>query len=123
MSLLIALGRNREGTLRDGAAALEAYREVADSAKNTGGADYFYGLQGAARILANQKKFDDALSILDRVDPEKVGGSWRGSMRLSRAGVLDAAGRGEEAKKVYRLVVEDGQANAAHRKRAEEAIR
>ena len=123
MGLLIALGRNRESTLGDEAAALEAYREVADSTTNRGGADYFYGLQGAARILAHQKRFDEALAVLDRVDPEKAGGSWRGSLRLSRADVLAAAGRDGEAKKVYRLVAEDGQAQAAHRRRAEEAIR
>ena len=63
MGLLIALARNRESTLGDEAAALEAYREVADSTTNAGGADYFYGLQGAARILAKQKKFDEALAV------------------------------------------------------------
>ena len=63
---------------------------------------------------------------------DAVKGNWvdtlapaatRPYLRLSRADVLAAAGRDEEAKKTYRLVAEDGQAQAAHRKRAEEAIR
>lgn len=121
-SLLKTMGWNRENVLKDDATALEAYREIADSTTHTGGADYFYGLQGAARVLARQEKFNEALAILEKADPEKVGGSWRGSLRLSRAEVLAAAGRNVEARAVFQLVAEDDQANAAHRDSAKDYL-
>lgn len=123
LSLLRATGHHREVVMADDVSALEAYREIAESVTNTGGADFFYALQGAARILARQMKFDEALAVLDRADPEKVGGSWRGSLRLSRAEVLQAAGRKEEAGQVFRQIVEDDQAQVGHRKQAEERLK
>ncbi|MCB1234245.1 MAG: DUF4838 domain-containing protein, partial [Verrucomicrobiae bacterium] len=122
LSLLRAMGWNREQVLEDDEAALESYREIADSTANTGGADFFYGLQGAARVLARKKKFDEALAVLDKVDPEKIGGSWRGSLRMSRADVLAVAGRAGEAGKIYRQVAEDEQANPSDRQRAKAAV-
>ncbi|MCB1229418.1 MAG: DUF4838 domain-containing protein [Verrucomicrobiae bacterium] len=118
LSLLKSMGWNREQNLQDDPAALEAFRRIADSTTHTGGADYFYGLQGAARILARQQKYDEALAVLDHVDPEKIGGSWRGSLRMSRAEVLQSAGREEEAKRIFQQIAEDEQAHPAHREAA-----
>ncbi|MEX2577474.1 MAG: DUF4838 domain-containing protein [Verrucomicrobiales bacterium] len=123
LSLLRAMGQNRESVLEDDEAALEAYRAIIDSTTHTGGADYYYGLQGAARVLTRQKNYDEALAVLERVDAESMGGSWRGSLRLSRAEVLAAAGRKTEAAEEYRAVATDKEAIGAHRKRAEAAAR
>ena len=88
----------------------------------TGSAEYFTGLQGAARILTRRGKYDEALKVLDLVDVEKLGGSWGGSMLFTRAQTLDAAGRTADALKLYRTVLSNKTAHEAHRKAADEAI-
>ena len=59
--------------------------------------------------------------MLNLVDLEKLGGSWRGSMRLSRGQTLEAAGRKADALKAYRDVVTDESASESHRRAAREA--
>ena len=121
-SLLGAMARNREGVLKNDDLALEAWLRIADSTTNTGGADYFAGLIGAARILTKQQKLDAALKILDRVDAGKVAGSWAGSLLLRRAETLSAAGRDDEALVAYRSVVAHQSSTKAQKVAAEEAI-
>lgn len=122
LRILRTQAHNRETALDDEDAALEAYRTIAESTTATGGSDYFTGLQGAARILTKREKYDEALGILDRIDPEKVSGSWRGSLRLSRADVLAAVGREAEARALYQLVAGDEQAHPAKREQAAKAL-
>src|SRR5690606_18157863 len=57
LDIWLALGGNRETNLKDPAAALEAYQEIASVSSGTGSATYFRGVQGAARIMRGQKKF------------------------------------------------------------------
>ncbi|MDA1016889.1 MAG: hypothetical protein O3A00_20825 [Planctomycetota bacterium] len=45
------------------------------------------------------------MKVLNLVDPEKLGGSRRGSMQLSRSQTLEAAGRQTDALKAYRDVL------------------
>ena len=59
--------------------------------------------------------------MLNLVEPEKLGGSWRGSMRLARGQTLEAAGRKADALKSYRAVVVDESALKPHRRAAEKA--
>ena len=84
-----------------------------------GSADYFYCIQGAARILARKREFDDALNVLDSVNAERLPGSWRASMQLARGEVLGAAGRNEAALKAFESVIDDDEAAKAHRQRAQ----
>ena len=115
------MGHNRESVLKDDDLALEAYRTIASSKTNTGSAEYFTGLQGAARILTRRGKYAEALKVLSLVDSEKLGGSWRGSMRLSRGQTLEAAGQKADALKSYRDVLADESASESHRRAAEKA--
>ena len=121
MSILRTMAHNRETVLKNDALALETYRAIASSKTNTGGAEYFSGLQGAARLLTRRGDYAEALKVLDLVDPEKLGGSWRGSMRLSRGQTLEAAGRKADALKSYRDVVTDESASEPHRRAARNA--
>ncbi len=121
MSILRTMGHNRETVLKDDDLSLETYRTIASSKTNTGSAEYFSGLQGAARILTRRGKYDEALIVLSLVDPEKLGGSWRGSMRLSRGQTLEAAGHKADALKSYRDVLADESASESHRRAAEKA--
>ena len=123
MSILRTMAHNRETVLKDDDLALETYRTIASSKTNTGSAEYFTGLQGAARILTRRGEYDEALKVLSLVDPEKLGGSWTGSMWLSRGQTLEAAGRKSEALKAYRAVLSSKAAHQAHRKVAEVAIK
>jgi len=122
MSLLGAIARNREGVLKDENGALEAWREIADAKTNTGGADYYAGLQGAARILTRLGRFEQALEILDRVKAEKLAGSWATAVLLSRAETLAAANRRTDALKAYQTVLAHPSASKAHRQQAEAAL-
>jgi tetratricopeptide (TPR) repeat protein len=121
MSILRTMGQNRETVLKNDDLALETYRTIASSKTNTGGAEYFSGLQGAARLLTRRGDYAEALKVLNLVEPEKLGGSWRGSMRLARGKTLEAAGRKADALKAYREVVTDESALKPHRRAAEKA--
>ncbi len=121
--ILLHLGTNSETVLEDDAAALEAYRRIAGQTKNTGSADYYRGVQGAARILARRGQFDDALATLRRVEIDKLRGYWRGALFRSLGDTLKAAGRNAEALAAYREVLEATEASPGDRKAAEEAIR
>jgi len=117
------MASNRERVLKNDHLALEAYRTIAASKTATGSAEYFTGLQGAARILTRRGDYDEALKVLDRVDAEKLGGSWSGSMILVRGQTLEAAGRKAEALQAYRAVLSSKQALGTHRNTAETAIK
>jgi tetratricopeptide (TPR) repeat protein len=121
MSILRTMGQNRETVLKNDNLALETYRTIASSKTNTGSAEYFSGLQGAARLLTRRGNYAEALKVLNLVEPEKLGGSWRGSMRLARGQSLEAAGRKADALKAYREVVTDKSALKPHRRAAEKA--
>ena len=121
MSILRTMGNNRETVLKNDDLALETYRTIASSKTNTGSAEYFSGLQGAARLLTRRGDYASAMKVLNLVDPEKLGGSWRGSMQLSRGQTLEAAGRKADALKSYRDVVTDESASESHRRAAREA--
>ena len=89
---------------------------------NTGSAEYFSGLQGAARLLTRRGDYAEALKVLNLVEPEKLGGRWRGALLLSRGQTLEAAGRNADAQKAYRDVLADGLALSVHKRAAQEAI-
>ena len=112
-----------ERVLEDDDGALETYRQITGQTRNTGSAEYYYGVQGAARILTRRGEFDEALKVLNLVDAERLSGGWRGSMLLALGETLAAAGRKDEALKAFRDVLEDESAEAGNRQRAEERIK
>ena len=118
----LALGNNRERTLKDDSAALAAYLGIFEPLTNIGGADALGAVQAAARILTRQGKFDDALATLKRIDTEKIGGTWRHSTLLARADTLLAAGKKSEALAAYQSVLADKDIEKRHRMAAEEAV-
>jgi tetratricopeptide (TPR) repeat protein len=120
--VLLALGRNRESNLKDAAQALAAYRQIAGMNRNTGSATYFRGVQGAARILREQGKFDEALQALRVVDVGKLRGYWHGSLLVALGETLSAAGRNDEALAAYREALSDDGISAADRKAAVSAV-
>ncbi|MDP6116515.1 MAG: DUF4838 domain-containing protein [Planctomycetota bacterium] len=123
ISILTTMGNNRETNLQDDGAALEAYRQNYKSKKEIGAADEFRSLQGAARILTRQGRFDEALATLNRADIENQKGYWRHAMQLSLGEALAAAGRKAEALKAYRNVQADDSALKSHREKAGKAIK
>ena len=103
-------------------AALETYRELCGSTYGTGSSEYYSAILGATRILTRRGEFAEALQVLDLVDAGKLSGTWGGSLLLARAETLAAAGKNEEALKVYRAVLETPKLQKNHRIAAEEAI-
>jgi tetratricopeptide (TPR) repeat protein len=122
MSILRTMGSNRELVLKNDDLALEAYRTIAASKTSTGSAEYFSGLQGAARILTRRGEYDEALRVLNLVEASKLGGSWSGSMLLARGQTFEAAGRNAEALQAYRAVLAHDSATKRQKNTADEAI-
>jgi hypothetical protein len=123
ISILFAMGNNRETNLQDNDAALVAYRQNYESQERIGAADQFRSVQNAARILSRQGKFDEALATLRHVDFDKLRGYWRGSMLLALGETLASAGRKDQALTTYRTLLADESVDISHRKEAEEKIR
>lgn len=122
LSILRSLAANREGNLQDDAGALSAYQQIAQSTKATGSAEYYYGVQGAARILTRQSKFDEALAVLGRVDIDKLRGSWHVNLLTELGKTLAAAGKKQQAVEAFTKITQDEQATEAQRKAAADAI-
>lgn len=89
----------------------------------TGSAEYFTGLQGAARMLTCRGQYDEALKVLDLVDVGNLGGSWGVTMLFARAQKREAAGRNADALKDYRAVLSHAAATNAQRNTADESIK
>ena len=122
ISILRTMGNNREMVLEDDAGALEIFRQIASQTTNTGSAEYYYGIQGAARILTRQGHFTEAIEVLDKVDTESLKGSWGSSMWLARGQTFQEAGQKDEALQAYRKVSEVESGLEVHKKSAQEAI-
>ncbi len=71
------LGQNRETNLKQDSPALAAYHEIVAGRVHIGGASEFAALQGIARILTRQGKFDEALETLNRAKPDQLTGVWK----------------------------------------------
>ena len=121
-SIRQTLGSNRESNLKDDTAALAAYREIIDNVKQLGSADQFYAVQGIARIQTRRGKFDEALTVLRKVEIDKLSGYWRGSMLLAVGDTLRAAGRKDDAATIYKSVIADETTDLRLRKIAEESL-
>jgi len=122
ISILRTMGFNRERVLKDDTAALKTYRRIAASKTHTGSAEYYSGIQGAARILTDRGQFDAALEMLNQVDTDKLRGYWRASMLLARGRALVAADRHGAARSAFQKVASDETANPSHRRTASEAL-
>ena len=122
-SILLALGNNRETNLQEDALALEAYRRNFERAGRIGSADQFRSVQGAARILTRQGRFDEALAVLEYAETEIREGYWRHALLLSLGETLAVADRQSEALEVYRSVRDDDSASEGHRRHAGDAVR
>lgn len=122
MSILKTIGQNRERVLLDGELALETYRSMVESTTHTGGADFYEAILGASRILTKQGNHEQSLSIFDKLDMSRLSGSWGATLQLARANALKAAGKGEEARKVFETVLGNQSASDRQKKEAEAAI-
>lgn len=119
LSIGRTIGTNFETILKDDAGALTAFTQMIDLAgPRNGSAEYFYCIQGAARVLTRQRKFDEALDVLGTVSEERLPGTWKASMQLARGETLVAAERRAAASKLFQAVIDDKTASDAHRRRA-----
>lgn len=116
------LAGNREDNLKDDSAALSAYRQTIDAAPQLRSAEHYSAVEGAARILTRQGKFDEALATLGKVNLDQLGGSWRSSLLIAQAKTLQAAGRKDEALVAYQSVLDDKTVAESHRKAAEQGL-
>lgn len=120
--LWMALGGNREKNLRNPEQALAAYQQIVAMTKLNGNATYYYGILAATRILRENRKYDEALVTLRKVDFDKLRGTWRGSMLLALGDTLQAADRKDEALTTYKSMLMDKDIEPNQRKTAEKGI-
>ena len=118
LTIRTMMAQNRETNLNDVTGALPIYLQNIHGKKRIGGADEFRSLARAATILTKQGNLHAALALYDAVDFEKQTGFWLHEMLISKGDTMSAAGRQDEAKELYRRVLDDGSASDAHRKRA-----
>ena len=95
MSTLRTIGHNRETVLRNDDLALETEGAIASSKTGTGSSEYCSCLQGAARLLTRRCDYAEPLKVLNLIDPDKLGESWRGFRQPARDKTLAAAGRND----------------------------
>ena len=120
--ILQTIAENRLANLEDVAGATEAYMEIVDRTRANGSAQYFAIVLQAAQLLASQKKYTEAEAVLDKMNAGKLSGTWRGSMLLSRAAILDAAGKTNEAAAACRELIADTNMPPSQIKQAEAFI-
>jgi len=121
--ILLLLGENREHNLSDEAGALKAYRQNYEGAARVGSADQFRSIEGAARILTKQGKYDDALQALEKAEIDQLKGFWRHEMQLAKGHTLAAAGKKQAAQQIYQSVLQDKTSSSGHRQQAEEQLK
>lgn len=92
-ALLLAQAQNRERNLQNDATALAAYQAIVADRTRIGGADEYAALQGIARILTRQGRYDEAVSTLNRAEPARLKGVWRDNILKSMEEVKKAKGQ------------------------------
>jgi hypothetical protein len=112
--------RNRETNLKDDDGALKLFQANIDGKKRIGGADEFRSVDRVASILSKKGKHDESLAIFRHIDFKKTKGFWLHEMLLSKANVLTAAGKKDEAKKLINRVFQDKSSSTSQRKRAKQ---
>ncbi|MFA7159814.1 MAG: hypothetical protein WC299_10975, partial [Kiritimatiellia bacterium] len=117
--ILQAIAENRLANLEDLAGATEAYLQVVAMSRLGGSAKYLGAAVRCAQLLAKQKKYAEAEAVLDKMNAGNLSGTWRGSMLLARAAVLDAAGKTNEAAAACRELIADTNMPPAQIKQAE----
>ncbi|MBH24118.1 MAG: hypothetical protein CMH57_06635, partial [Myxococcales bacterium] len=86
------------------------------------GSEYVDMILARARRLSREKKHDAALALLERLEREVERPATRGSVRLVRAALLEAAGREAEAAEIVRerwMSLRSGKAARAYEARLE----
>ncbi|MBX7211099.1 MAG: DUF4838 domain-containing protein [Verrucomicrobiaceae bacterium] len=121
--VLLMLGQNATNNLANDDAALARFHEIIDGQKQLGSATQFDAVHGIALILSKRGKHDEALSTLQLVDHEKVGGIWRDQFRLWTAETLQAAGRSNEAAESFRAVLAEPGVSSRLEQAAREGLR
>jgi hypothetical protein len=119
----LTLAQNRETNLADDTRALAAFQSIVADRKQIGSAVEYSALQGIARVLTRQRKFDDAFAALNRAEVTKLKGVWRGNILLSLADVYLAAGRKAEARATFQSILSDPTSELRHRQTAEQRIK
>ena len=122
MTVLAAMGGNREMNLHDDNAALAAYRQNYESKTNIGAADEFRSVINAARILTRQGKFNSALATLKLVNIEKMCGYWYSEILLTLGETLSTAGRILEAQSVFTKVLAEPTSSQIQQQSAQKAL-
>lgn len=121
LAIRTLLAQIRERLGKPGA-ALELYRQNYAGKTGIGAADEFRSVQRAAAILVGQDKTREALAAFQVVDLEKLSGFWRHAMFIAKGQALAAAGRSDEARRLWQRVVDDQEASETHRREAEKQL-
>ncbi len=90
--MLLLKARNAEQHLDDPQRALELYREAIETSVGFGGHLMFSSILGAANLLRAEGRYDEAIEVIERVNPDSMSGYWGAMMLEAYAQTLTAQG-------------------------------
>ena len=118
---VVMLGSVYANLLKDDAKALAVYREALQS---RGIYDRCRAATPMASILQRQKKLDEAVALLRKIDPKKIGSPhWRRNMLCALADALAKAGKPAEAVAKYEEALKTKGISARQKASIEKAIK
>lgn len=118
----LSLAVNYEQNLNAKDKALETYQTMAEKTRSKGKSVYLQGLLGGARILREQKRYDEARAMLNKVEFRKFRGWWKGAMLFALAEMLVEEGKKEEAVAACKEILADEKTHPRHKKSAQATI-
>ncbi len=118
LSVLTSLAELRERRLDDAEGAFEANKRIAEIGH--GGARYYRGILRAGAYLREQERYDEAIEMIKLMKPHSrpPHGSWFGNGMLALGNTYRAAGKLEEAEKIYTEILESPNVNPQFEQRA-----
>ena len=120
--LWLTLARTRSRYLDDEEGAFEAHQHIVELRNHTGGATWYRGVIGTARYLSTQGKHEEALNVLNRMDPHDQKGWWHGAGLLALGQIHTNAGDTDKAIAAYRELLGEDQGHRNHRGAARLAL-
>jgi len=112
IDILLTLAYTQSQLLKNEEKAFAAYTSIAEL--GGGGANYYRGVIGAADHLRKQGRYDEALTVLDKMNPYRQSGWWLGAGLLAVGQTLVDAGKPEEAIPAYRKIIDGSSAHPYH---------
>ncbi|MFN2352557.1 MAG: tetratricopeptide repeat protein [Kiritimatiellia bacterium] len=103
LATLSKLAALRQSKLDDADGAYDVNLQI--SALGRGGSRYFTGTLAAANYLRQNGRYDEAVAMIESMNPRNMQGGWQGRILIELSRLLLEAGRPAEAADVFQAIV------------------